>query len=170
MASREYDERERQQHPGRWEDPTAGRAAGRGGEYGVSAGEFGSRGDWSRSGPGGAAWGSQQGAGVGGGSWGGAQGAAWGSGQQGGGQAAPPAFLHDQDYHRWREEQMRMLDREYEIWRQDRYRKFADEFDSWRASRQSGRPGSSTGGNFGSSDATPASEPGSTTPSSPQSK
>lgn len=215
MTSRDSDERERQPHQGRWEEPPPGRehglgragsdygasqGRGRGGDYVGSGGEFGSRGDWGRSSSGVTGPASQQGAGMGGGSWGGAQGAAWSSGQQAGspgglpggpypggpyasqggygteaygrgspygqgsqgqsvygqvGHQVPPAvFQHDHDYHQWREEQMRNLDKEYETWRQDRYRKFADEFNTWRASRQSGRPDSSTGGNFGSSDAT----------------
>lgn len=67
-----------------------------------------------------------------------------GSGHSGYGQEAaarPGPFLHDQDYHQWREEQLRKLDSDYLAWRQERYRQFAEDFNAWRSGR---RPGASS--------------------------
>ncbi|WKB53366.1 hypothetical protein [Eleftheria terrae] len=48
----------------------------------------------------------------------------------------PGRFPGDDDYQRWRSEQLRRADADYQHWREERYRRFSDDFDSWRRERR----------------------------------
>jgi len=52
---------------------------------------------------------------------------------------------HDDDYVRWRSEQLRRLDADYHDWRRERSERFPQEFDAWRSARASGRGTGATG-------------------------
>jgi hypothetical protein len=43
---------------------------------------------------------------------------------------------HDDDYHHWRDDQMKQLDNEYDAYRSDRRKKFSDDFSTWRDERK----------------------------------
>jgi hypothetical protein len=54
----------------------------------------------------------------------------------------------DENYRRWRSQQIERFDRDYEEYRRERQQAFEKDFDSWRSSRltQSGTPSATSGG------------------------
>lgn len=71
---------------------------------------------------------------------GGRERAGWGSGGFTGGTGGEPAFggsrSHwDDNYRRWRDQQIQQLDREYDEYCRERQQQFEQDFDSWRTSR-----------------------------------
>jgi hypothetical protein len=51
---------------------------------------------------------------------------------------------HDEDYHHWRNEQLRKFDQDYDEWRNERRQKFTEDFNKWRLSRPERTEGSRT--------------------------
>jgi hypothetical protein len=51
---------------------------------------------------------------------------------------------HDEDYHHWRNEQLRKFDQDYDEWRNERRQKFTEDFNKWRLSRSERTEGSRT--------------------------
>jgi hypothetical protein len=86
------------------------------------------------------------------GSWG--EGSGGSSGQGGGHEGGQRSWdraeeqnlrhQHDDDYHHWRNEQLRKFDQDYEEWRNERRKKFSEDFDKWRSARPERAEGNRT--------------------------
>jgi hypothetical protein len=68
----------------------------------------------------------------------------WGEGESG--RLAQEKWRHhyDEDYHHWRNEQLRKFDQDYDEWRNERRQKFTEDFNKWRSSRPERSEGSRT--------------------------
>jgi hypothetical protein len=108
----------------------------RGGYPGYGAGDAGQGGE-----PGGR---QDQDFGYGGGEQGQGFQGGWGEGEFGRTAQENWRHHHDEDYHHWRNEQLRKFDQDYDEWRNELRQKFTEDFNKWRSSRPESTEGSRT--------------------------
>jgi hypothetical protein len=68
----------------------------------------------------------------------------WGEGEFGRTAQENQRHHNDEDYHHWRNEQLRKFDQDYDEWRNERRQKFTEDFNKWRSSRPERTEGSRT--------------------------